>query len=102
MKAIIPVFLLVLFSISSAAASEYNTDYCHDPVELQKWEQMLTSDPDSDPLAAIHALWIGLCVKVEARQLTTLKANKLFEQFRDALVEQVRQQRQPDPLGEKS
>lgn len=92
MKVIIPALLLVLFSISSVMANEYNTEYCHDPVELQKWEQLLSSNPDSGPLAAIHALWIGLCVKVEARQLTTMQANQLFERFRDALIEQVKQQ----------
>ncbi|MFO7767193.1 MAG: hypothetical protein R6V33_12240 [Pelovirga sp.] len=73
-------------------ANEYNTEYCHDAAELQKWEQMLTNNPDSQSLAAIHALWIGLCVKVEARQLTTIQANQLFERFRKALIEQIKQQ----------
>ena len=100
MKATIPALLLVLFSVSSTGAGEYNTDYCHDQVELQKWEQMLTNDPDSEPLAAIHALWIGLCVKVEARQLTTMQANRLFERFRDALIEQIQQQ-DPSPDGKR-
>ena len=100
MKATIPALLLVLFSVSSTGASEYNAEYCHDPVELQKWEQMLTNDPDSEPLAAIHALWIGLCVKVEAQQLTTMQANRLFERFRDALIEQIQQQ-DPSPDGKR-
>ncbi len=100
MKIIFPALLLVLFSISSAVASKYNTDYCRDPAELQKWEMMLTNDPDSEPLAAIHALWIGLCAKVEARQLTTMQANRLFERFRDALIEQIRHQ-DPSPDGKR-
>lgn len=93
MKATIPALLLVLLLASATVASEYNADYCHDPTELQNWQQMLTNDPDSEPLAAIHALWIGLCVKVEARQLTTMQANRLFERFRDALIEQIQQQK---------
>jgi hypothetical protein len=101
-KTLMFCLLLTIFFPSLCIANDYNTDYCHDPAELQKWEEMLTNDPDSEPLAAIHALWIGLCVKVEARQLTTTQANRVFEQFRDALVEQIRQQRHPDPLGEKS
>lgn len=92
MKTLMFCLLLMLVFASLSIANEYNTDYCHDPVELQKWEQLLSSNPDSGPLAAIHALWIGLCVKVEARQLTTMQANQLFERFRDALIEQVKQQ----------
>ncbi len=92
MKAILPALLLVIFSISSTVAGDYNTDYCHDPVELQKWEQMLSNDPGSEPLAAIHALWIGLCVKVEKRHLTTTQANRIFERFREALIEQIQSQ----------
>ena len=91
-KITISAVLFFFFMAPVLVASEYNTDYCHDPVELQKWEQMLTNNPDSEHLAAIHALWIGLCVKVEARQLTTLKANLIFERFREALVEQIKQQ----------
>jgi hypothetical protein len=99
MKTLIFCLLLTIFFPSFGSADEYNTDYCHDPVELKKWEQMLTNDPNSEPLATIHALWIGLCVKVEARQLTTIQANRLFERFRDALIEQIKQQ-ESSPEGE--
>ena len=46
----------------------------------------------NEPLTAIHAFWIGLCVKVEARRLTTMQANRLFERFRDTLIEEIQQQ----------
>ncbi len=92
MKTLIFCLLLTIFLPSFGIANEYNSDYCHDPAELHKWEQMLTNDPDSEPLATIHALWIGLCVKVEARQLTTRQANRVFERFRNALIEQIKQQ----------
>lgn len=94
MKIIFPILFLILFSVSSSNTSEYNADYCHDPAELQKWEKLLTDNPGSEPLAAIHALWIGLCIKVEARQLTTTRANQIFERFRDALINEIRQQQE--------
>ena len=81
MKSLIISLALVICLEATAIADEYDTSYCHDPVELQKWEQMLINDPDSEPLAAIHALRIGLCVKVEAKQLTTNQANRLFDRF---------------------
>ena len=101
MKVLIISLALAAFLAAASSAGEYDASYCHDPVELLKWEQMLNNDPDSEHLAAIHALWIGLCVKVEAKQLTTNQANKLFDLFRDALVEQIEQQ-QSESSGKKS
>lgn len=92
MKTIITALLFVIFSISITVADEYNTNYCLDPDELYKWNQLLNNNPDSEPIAAIHALWIGLCVKVEMRQLTTTQANLIFERFRAALIEQIQLQ----------
>jgi len=92
MKIISTILLLVVCLAGTTIAAEYDTSYCHDPAELQKWEQMLTNNPDSEPLAAIHALWIGLCVKVEARQLTTIQANRIFERFRNGLLDLIQQQ----------
>ena len=101
MKITTLILILSLCLVPLVIADDYTTDYCQDPVELQKWDTLLMENPDSEELAAIHALWIGLCLKVEARQLTTLKANKLFKRFRDALIEQIKQQQAADQ-GEKS
>ena len=38
---------------------------------------------------AIHALWIGLCLKVEAHNITTERANQLFEDFRRGIIESI-------------
>lgn len=94
------IFLLSL-SLHSVvfASNEYDNSYCKDPVELQKWANMLDKNPDSDAIAALHALWIGLCSKVEVHSLTTSRANKIFENFREALIEGIEIQKnksQPD------
>ena len=86
MKNIILLFCLLLLTFAFAA-DDYDNGYCKDPVELQKWANMLEKDPGSDALAAIHALWIGLCVKVETHNLTTQRANKIFEDFKWGIIE---------------
>ena len=55
MKSIILIVCL-LCPILAGASDEYDNGYCKDPVELQKWSEMLEKNPDSDALAAIHAL----------------------------------------------
>ena len=81
------LIICLLLPIPAGAADEYDNGYCKDPVELQKWANMLEKDPDSDALAAIHALWIGLCLKVESHNITTQRANKIFEGFKWGIIE---------------
>lgn len=88
MKIIILLFCLFLPTFA-LAADEYDNGYCKDPIELQKWADMLEKDPGSDALAAIHALWIGLCAKVEAHNITTVRANKIFEDFKWGVIESI-------------
>ncbi len=85
MKTIILAFCIFLPTFA-LAADEYDNGYCKDPAELQKWSNLLAESPDSDAIAAIHALWIGLCAKVEAHDITTERANKIFENFRWGII----------------
>jgi hypothetical protein len=91
MKSIILIICL-FWPIFVGASDEYDSRYCKDPVELQKWANLLEKDPDSDALAAIHALWVGLCAKVEAHNLTTERANKIFEDFKWGIIESIKAQ----------
>lgn len=57
-------------------------------VELQKWADMLEKDPNSD------ALWIGLCAKVEAHNITTQRANEIFEDFKWGIIESIQAEKE--------
>ena len=89
MKNILLIICLLLPAFA-IASDEYDNGYCKDPVELQKWANMLEKDPNSDALAAIHALWIGLCAKVEAHNITTQRANKIFEDFKWGIIDSTK------------
>ena len=54
MKAIILLIILLLPTFA-IAADKYDNKYCHDPAELQRWTNILTENPDSDAVAALHA-----------------------------------------------
>ena len=86
MKALI-LLIILLLPIFAIASDEYDSKYCKDPVELQKWANMLAENPGSDVVDALHGLWIGLCLKVEAHTLTTQRANKIFEDFKWGIIE---------------
>lgn len=93
-----PILLVLVFAVSfltaeepednnqTAIDAEYDNRYCKDPIELDRWAKLLENNPKSDDLHALHALWMGLCVKVESRQLTVDRANAVFERARGALL----------------
>jgi hypothetical protein len=96
MKSIILIILLLLPTLV-LAVDEYDNKYCKDPVELQKWANMLEKSPDSDMVAGFHALWLGLCVKVEAHTLTVERAQTIFENFKWGIIESIKsQEEKPD------
>ena len=85
---ILAICFVLLMPLSAVASTdEYDSSYCKDPEETKKWTSILEKNPNSDAVAALHALWIGLCVKVETQSLTTARANQIFEDFRWGLIE---------------
>lgn len=93
MKALFICLILIAFSLSAYAADDpYDSQYCKDPAQLQTWESLLKDNPDSDAVAALHALWVGLCVKVESHSLTTNRAQEIFENFKNGMVEMIQRQ----------
>ncbi len=81
---------LILLSSGTAVSEqpdEYNNEYCRDPEEIARWQRILEDNRGNDNVQALHALWLGLCVKVEPRQLTVDRANEIFEKARTAVME---------------
>ena len=78
--------VLLLLPLLLFATDEYDTKWCHEPSEHMKWELMVQENPDHDGIQALHALWLGLCVKVDAKQITTSKANEIFNSSRGAFL----------------
>lgn len=74
------------FSGFSKPPDEYNNAYCHDPEQLEHWNQIVEKSKGNDSVQALHALWIGLCLKVEYRQLTVDRANQIFDDARATVI----------------
>lgn len=77
---------------------DYDNQYCYDPVELARWDRILAGNPGSDGATTIHALWLGLCAKVGAKQITTSKANQIFDDMRGVMLRMFEEQEEkPEP-----
>ena len=88
-------FLFCLFLVLvpfSLHAEENDPNNCHDPSAWSHWEERTTQHPDDVELQTLHALWMGLCVKVERGAIAFDQATVIFERAREALIQQRRHQ----------
>jgi len=60
--------VFILFLASQFAVATEN--YCKDPESWKEWEALVSKYPNHLDLHYIHALSIGMCVKVERGELT--------------------------------
>ena len=80
---------LILFSTCVWAADQ---NYCHDPEAEAEWQVLIQKFPGDQDVHALHALRIGLCVKVDRGDLTVEQATAIFEKARKTLVELSREE----------
>jgi len=78
------ISLQVLVIAFPCAAQDKN--YCHDKAAEAQWQALLTKHPKEYELQALHALRIGICVKVDRGTLTLEEGTEIFEKARAALV----------------
>ncbi len=80
---ILVLLLLLVLASKSAVATE---NYCKDRESWKEWEALVEKYPNDLDVQALHALRIGLSVKVERGDLTVEQATLIFERARDAII----------------
>lgn len=63
-----------------------DSTFCNDPKIWEYFESMTKKYPDDIPLQIIHALKIGLCVKIEQNTISTPEAINLFNDMIDTMA----------------
>lgn len=65
--------------------------FCNDPEVVAEWDGHVARNPDSDIWQRLHALWLGLCAKVEEGSIDVDRAIRMFEHERGKAIEEARQ-----------
>jgi hypothetical protein len=60
--------------------------FCNDPAMWEHFDNMAAEYPDDAPLQILHALKIGLCVKISQGSITTGAAIALFNDMVDTVA----------------
>jgi hypothetical protein len=100
MKALL---VLIFLHLTLQATDPYDTSHCKDPEQLQTWAKVLADNPNDDSIQALHAMWVGLCLKVESKQITTNNANRIFDRAKEMVIDAAREakKQQKESEGEK-
>jgi len=83
MKKILLILIFVIF-ITPVFAQDEN--YCKDKESWNEWNAMTIKFPKDIPLQILHALRIGLCVKIEENSITFEEATDLFKKMFDTVI----------------
>jgi hypothetical protein len=89
----VPVFLLVLCLFPPVFAQEGDSNNCHDPSAWTDWQERVSQHPEDQELQILHALWLGLCVKVERGDVSLDDAITIFENARSTLIQQRQEEK---------
>ena len=89
------LFLILLSSPCFAGSNEEPVNYCKDPASWKEWNELLKKHPQDDAIYALYATRRGLCTMVESRMIDLNRATRIFEDIRESLVENYRDQSGP-------
>jgi hypothetical protein len=86
--------------VHASDRSEPN-NYCQSPQSWAEWEELLAKHPNDRGLQTLHALRLGICVKIERGQMILDEGTALFEEARTALITQKQEEKRKAVLREK-
>ena len=84
MKKIILISILLLFLSFPVYADD--STFCADQDTWKNFESMIKKYPNDIPLQILHALKIGLCIKIEQNSISSQEAINLFNDTVDTMA----------------
>ena len=79
------IIVSVLFFVTVLIPAD-EVNYCQDNETWNEWEKLVKKYPNDMDIHTIHALRIGLCIKVERGDITVEQATKIFESARVSIM----------------
>ena len=83
---IILVLLTTLLSCQSLLAQDQPHNYCNDEESWKEWDDLVIKYPDDMDIQALHALRVGLCIKVRNGTISFAMATDIFNRMHEMVI----------------
>ena len=87
------ILISVLVLSYSHGFTEEPTNYCLEKESWKKWDKLVQKYPDDDDIQTLHALRVGLCLKIEQGSITFEQATDIFNRAHDMVIEKTKADR---------
>ena len=87
------ISLLIVIVIGCAQAKIQPENYCDDKTAWNEWDELLKVHPNNKEMQMLHALRIGLCMKIEQGSITIQEAINLFNHAHQIVVERAKKRK---------
>ena len=88
------ILLLALIFSYSPGFTEEPTNYCLDKESWNEWEALVKKYPNDKDVQTLHALRLGLCVKIEQGSITFEQATDIFNRAHEMVIQNAKSERE--------
>ena len=87
LKRIASIILLLAITIHCPyLTAEETENYCKDKESWKEWDALVQKYPNDSDIQTLHALRIGLCIKIEQGSITFQQANDIFNRAHEMVI----------------
>ncbi len=90
------ILVLALVFSWSLGFTEEQTNYCLDKESWKKWDAFVQKYPDDENLQALHALRLGLCLKIEQGSIKFEMASDIFNRAHEMVIKKAKSEREKE------
>ena len=84
------ILLLGLVFSSSLAYTEEQENYCLDKKSWKEWDDLAGKYPDDKDVQTLHALRVGLCLKIKQGSITFEMAREIFNRAHEMVIQKTK------------
>ena len=81
------ILVLALVFSCSLGFTEERTNYCLDKESWKEWDELVQKYPNDEDIQILHALRLGLCLKIEQGSITFEQANDIFNRAHEMVYQ---------------
>ena len=95
-KNITGIILVLAFVFSFPGFAEEPTNYCLDKESWKEWDALVKKYPNDNDVQTLHALRLGLCLKIEQGSITFEQATDIFNRAHEMVIQNAKSERERD------